>query len=142
MTNEPMDLDLLDIDEEFLEWEKSQNAGITYPALSVWRGKVAGYKHRDGCFSISVKAQPYFTAEAYRYRVSENYIIFVPSTKKDPKAYWLRKYFDISKQFTTCSLCIPNLMTDIEPGIHKLLKCKQGLCIRRKADKEEEPNET
>lgn len=141
MTNELMDLDLLDIDEEFLEWEKSQNTAIPYPALSVWRGKVTGPRHRDGCFSISVKALPYFTAEAYRYRVSENYIIFVPSNKNDPRAYWLRKYFDTYKQFTSCSLGIPNLMTDIEPGIHKLLKCKQGLCIRRKADKEE-PNET
>lgn len=135
MTNELMDLDLLELDDEdFLELEKHQTNGITYPAMCVWKRVGA---NKDGCFSISALARPYFTAEAYRIHVSENYIVFVPSTKEDRKAYWLRKYRDNKKGFDVYSIHLPSALIGVESGIHKLKKCKKGLCISRKADKEE-----
>lgn len=129
------ELDMMEIDEEFEEFTKDVSK-IPYPAVSVHiRKDTNNYvsPNKNDVFAISKIAEPYFTADAYRIRVSDNYIIFVPSSRNDYKAYYLRDYRGHDRGYL--SINIPRGLIGIEQGIHKLKKCKWGLCINRKADK-------
>lgn len=123
------ELDFLDLDE-FTELEKAGYGRVDYPALVVYK-----HKSRVNKFLINAKADKFFDRTGYRIRVSENYIIFVPSDRDDPKAFVRQNHKILQSGYTAHAITCPRAIVDVEPGIHRIKKCKYGVCIDRKADK-------
>ena len=126
------ELEMMDFDEEFEEIEKTLKE-VPYPSISVYKYKdrVKYGFYRNDFFTINKLALPFFTAEAYKLRASDNYIVFIPASRDEKNAYVCHKKADKESSRIT----IPKNALGIDPGIHKLKKCKWGLCINRKADK-------